>query len=205
MDTKSLSSRQVRWAQELSRYHFRINYRQGKANGAINTLSCYPQWSQGKEEILLAENTKILQHLQSLLTNARVSSTSPTHVASLKHVIICRTHPFPDLCQFWETFRYKLAAECPYKASIKSMRLRLVELQTEDGQAQKIRAEELAGNLEDFNRILHHQSLPYISEIIRTELISRYHNDLLAGHFGIKKTQELVIRKYYWETLRHNV
>ena len=27
MDTKSLSSRQVRWAQELSRYHFQIDYR----------------------------------------------------------------------------------------------------------------------------------------------------------------------------------
>ena len=27
MDTKSLSSRQVRWAQELSLYHFWINYR----------------------------------------------------------------------------------------------------------------------------------------------------------------------------------
>ena len=27
MDTKSLSSRQIRWAQELSQYHFRINYR----------------------------------------------------------------------------------------------------------------------------------------------------------------------------------
>ncbi len=27
MDTKSLSFRQVRWAQELSRYHFRIDYR----------------------------------------------------------------------------------------------------------------------------------------------------------------------------------
>ncbi len=26
MDTKSLSSRQVRWTQELSRYHFRIDY-----------------------------------------------------------------------------------------------------------------------------------------------------------------------------------
>ncbi len=26
MDSKSLSSRQVRWAQELSRYHFRIDY-----------------------------------------------------------------------------------------------------------------------------------------------------------------------------------
>ena len=39
MDTKSLSSRQVRWAQELSRYHFCIDYQQGKANAAANTLS----------------------------------------------------------------------------------------------------------------------------------------------------------------------
>ena len=27
MNTKSLSSHQIRWAQELSRYYFRINYR----------------------------------------------------------------------------------------------------------------------------------------------------------------------------------
>ena len=34
MDTKSLDSRQVRWAQKLSKYHFRIDYRQGKAKRA---------------------------------------------------------------------------------------------------------------------------------------------------------------------------
>ncbi len=39
MDTKSLSSRQVWWVQELSRYHFRIDYRQGKTNGAADALS----------------------------------------------------------------------------------------------------------------------------------------------------------------------
>ena len=43
MDTKSLSSRQVRRADELSRYHFRIDYRQGKANGAADALSRFPQ------------------------------------------------------------------------------------------------------------------------------------------------------------------
>ena len=43
MDTKSLSSQQVRWAQELSRYHFRIDYRQGKANAAADALSRVPQ------------------------------------------------------------------------------------------------------------------------------------------------------------------
>ena len=81
----------------------------------------------------------------------------------------------------------------------------LMELQAQDGKAQKIRAEKLGGNWEDFNGILHHQGLPYIPEIIRTELISRHHNDPLAGYFGIKKTRELVARKYYWETLRHDV
>ena len=45
MNTKSLSSRQVRWAQELSRYHFQIDYCQGKANGAADALSRFPQQS----------------------------------------------------------------------------------------------------------------------------------------------------------------
>ena len=205
MDTKSLSSRQVCWAQELSRYHFRIDYRQGKANRAADALSRYPQRSQGEEKILQAENTKILQRLQSSLTNARASSTPPAHVASLKHVIICGTHALPDLCQSWETFRQELAAEGPYKASIGGMRLRLVELQAEDGQARKIRAEKLGRNWEDSNRILHHQGLPYVPEIIKTGLISRHHDDPLASHFGIERTRELVARKYYCETLHHNV
>ncbi len=71
MDMKSLSFRQVRWAQELSKYQFRIDYRQDKANGAANALSQYPQWSAEEKETLRAKNTKILHCLQSSL--ARVS------------------------------------------------------------------------------------------------------------------------------------
>ena len=53
--------------------------------------------------------------------------------------------------------------------------------------------------------MLHYQGLPYVPEIIKTELISKHHNDPLAGHFGIEKTQKLFSRKYYWPTLRHDV
>ena len=53
--------------------------------------------------------------------------------------------------------------------------------------------------------MLHYQGLPYVPEIIRTELISRHHDDPLAGHFGIVKTHELIARKYYWPTLCHDV
>ena len=49
------------------------------------------------------------------------------------------------------------------------------------------------------------QGLPYVTEIIRTELISRHHDDPLAGHFGIEKTRELVAQKYYWPSLRHDI
>ena len=42
MDTKSLSFRQVYWAQKLFRYHFQIDYCQGKANAAADTLSKFP-------------------------------------------------------------------------------------------------------------------------------------------------------------------
>ncbi len=67
MDTKNLSSRQVQWAQEISRYYFRIDYQQGKANGAADPLSRYSQRSAEEEETLQAKNTKILHRLQSLL------------------------------------------------------------------------------------------------------------------------------------------
>ena len=95
IDTKSLSFRQVRWAKELSRYHFYIDYCQCRANRVEDILFRYPQRSQGKEKFLQAEITRILQHLQSLLINARPFSTLLTYVSSLKYVIICKTHAFP--------------------------------------------------------------------------------------------------------------
>ena len=93
MDTKSLSSRQVRWAQELSRYHFRIDYRQGKANGAADALSRYPQRSAEEEETLRSENIKILHRLQSSL--AKVSGLSTSQLSPLHQILICGTTVLP--------------------------------------------------------------------------------------------------------------
>lgn len=53
--------------------------------------------------------------------------------------------------------------------------------------------------------MLHWESLSYLPEIIRTEVISGHHDNPLAAHFGIDKTRELVSRKYYWPTLRADV
>ena len=63
IDTKSLSSRQIRWAQELSQYHFQIDYCHDKANAAADTLSKFLQKSQDGKNYLQAENDQIFHRL----------------------------------------------------------------------------------------------------------------------------------------------
>ena len=96
MDTKSWSSKQVRWAQEFSCYHFQIDYRQGKVNEAADVLSQYPQQSAEEEETFWAENVKILHCLQSSLTNVSLSSLSTSvKLLPLHRVLICGTYVLP--------------------------------------------------------------------------------------------------------------
>ena len=144
MDIKSLSSKQVRWAQKLSRYHFRIDYCQGKANGAADVLSRFSQRNQVEKDELQTENTRIFHKLQSSLTNASLLDLC-TSAELLPHhqVFICGMHVIPQLCQFWDTFQAKLGAEGPYQVSIGTICLRLSELQELDDEARKIKAEGL--------------------------------------------------------------
>ncbi len=83
--------------------------------------------------------------------------------------------------------------------------MRLPELQNDDKEAMKLRSEGLPEGWEDIEQVLHYQGLPYVPKVIRSELISRHHDDPLVGHFGIEKTRELIARKYYWPTLRQDV
>ena len=123
----------------------------------------------------------------------------------LHKILIYGTTVFPRLNEFWDTLRAKLNEEGPYKASIGAMHLRLQELQETNSEAQKIGAVELQERWEEVDGVFHYQGLPYVSEIIRFEVISRHHDHPLAGHFGIDKTRELVGQKYYWPSLRRDV
>ena len=129
MDTKSLSSRQFRWAQKLSCYYFHINYCQNKANGATDTLSQYLQRSAEEEKTLRGENVKILHCLQSLLINASLSCLTlfKPNLSSLYQVLVCKTYVFHQLNQFWDSFQSNIARNGPY-TSIGDMNLLLSEL-----------------------------------------------------------------------------
>ena len=104
MDIKNLSSRQVCWAQKLSRYHFRIDYCQGKANAAANALSRFLQRSQEKEDELQTENGQIFNRLQNLLTSASLArlSLSSFLLLHLYQILIYGTYVLLQLRHFWD-------------------------------------------------------------------------------------------------------
>ena len=193
MDTKSLSLRQVKWAQELSRYHFRIDYGQGKANAVVNALSRFYQKSQCEEEELRTENTQIFHPLQSSLTNVSLSGLSlSVHITGsqaeaanllpLHQILICNTYILPQLCQFREKLHGELASKGPYQqASIGGLKLRLFKLQAEDQVTREIRQKDLKEGWAEIKGVLQFQGLPYMPEIIGMELISRHHDDPLGA------------------------
>ena len=106
INTKSLSSHQVRWAQELSRYYFRIDYCQDKANRAADALSRFFQRSLDEKKKLWAKNTQILHCLQNSLTKASLAGLSllglsaSSKLLPLHQVLICGTHGLPQLRHF---------------------------------------------------------------------------------------------------------
>ena len=66
--------------------------------------------------------------------------------------------------------------------------MRLPKLQDDDKEVKKLRSERLLEGWEDTEQVLYYQGLSYVSKVICSELISKQYNNLLAGHFGIKKT-----------------
>ena len=138
MKTKNLSFRQVCCIQELSRYYFRIEYRQDKVNGADNILFHYLQHSAEEEENFFIENVKIFYRLQFSL--ARVFGLLTSHLSSLHQIFICRTTVFSQLHRFWDFSQSEIARDNLYIANIWSMRLQLPELQDKDEEAKALEA-----------------------------------------------------------------
>ena len=98
-------------------------------------------------------------NISGVYTPSLSSSLIPLH-----QVLVCRTHVLPPLLQIW-----RHAPE-------------------EDVKAQKIRAE-MFDSWKDIEGILHHQDRCYMPGIIRTELISRHHDE---GALASRKLENLL-------------
>ena len=124
----------------------------------------------------------------------------------LHQVLIYGTVFLSQLHQFWNTIQSELADKILYTMSIRGIKMRSPKLQKDDKKAKKLRSEQmLLKGLKDIKQMLHYQGLLYGPKVIRSELINRHYDNLLAGQFGIKKIWEPINRKYNWLALRWDV
>lgn len=72
------------------------------------------------------------------------------------------------------------------------MRLRLAKLLELEEEAQKIRAKMLKKDFKKEDKVLQHQKLPFLLDVIKIKLINRLHNNLLVDNFSIDKIKELI-------------
>ena len=202
MKLKELTPRQARWALKLAAYDFEITHRAGKTNPAD------PPSRRPDYEGASPYNTTLLPTLQNKLSlwsekeskprkRADSDASTPAFLVAGIQVIIPR-----------KTARE--LAEGPYEEPKRSLKQVIRELQdldewvmkfkeSKNPEAKRHRAAHADWSF-DNEDLLRYKGQLYVPKdsALRQELISRCHDDPLAGHFGAAKTLELLRRKYHW-------
>ena len=199
MKQKELNARQARWALKLAAYDFEIFHRAGKLNPA-DAPSRRPDY-EGSSPL----NTKLLPTLQNKL--ALWNDISSNHAKS----VVAAMAPALKIAGIQVMIPKKDVKDVPepaYEEPQRPMKTLIRELQKHDdwvksfvvatSERRRTRSEAWELNSEG---LLTHKGRLYVprDEGLRMQLISRCHDDPLAGHFGAEKTHELLARKYYWE------
>ena len=169
MSTKALNRRQARWAEFLSGYNFILTPIPGTKNPA-DGLSRRPDYSDNVEM-----PTGFVIPRSATPSSAIPSSEIP-FITSLS---LATMDPEPEL------------------------RRLITDALQSDPLAQKLRANanpNLPYPWSSQDDLLLRDGLVYIPPVdsLRVMLLKQYHDDPLAGHFGAKKTCELLSRNYYF-------
>lgn len=180
MSTKTLTRRQVRWAEILSRYNFVISYKPGRENGKADALTRISTDAPGKEDDRTRYMKQILIPAERLL---------PLHIATLED----ETQP-PSLDTLWEEGRSKDLVYCQLKSDIQSGKRK-----TKTHRISLSECEAREGEIFYRNRIW----VPGHCDL-QLRLIQQRHDTPSAGHPGYERTFSL-LKDYYWPGMTETI
>ena len=171
MSTKELSERQGRWQEFLSQYNFRIIYRPRKEGRKPDALTRRPG------DIPTTEEKKLSKRLGILLLKETCWDI-PEEVIKLKEI---------ELAEFQDKDEGRIQQAYDKDDEIQAIKRNL------ENNVKEMKGVAL-GLCDWKDENLWYQGKIWVpnDEELRTNLIRRNHDDLLAGHGGTAKTTELV-------------
>jgi hypothetical protein len=215
---KKLDMRQARWAELLAAYDFEIEHRPGRLNPA-DAPSRRRDYEPAHERL----DAGLLPTLQRKL-GGRKDSRGDDDPPSLEDAPTEKSRG-PELLTLRTLAREAASAETPCGTTSHPLRDAILQAQSRDAYASRIRDsllseggkkesehtvddDEAEGDRSDRWRadggLLRRGEAIYVppDAALRQEILRVHHDDPWAGHFGQKKTLDLVRRKFYWDRLR---
>ena len=209
MKQTELNSRQARWALKLAAFDFEIFHRAGKLNPA-DAPSRRPDY-EGAPPL----NTTLLPTLQNKL--ALWTGAEPSEEGKKVLVGMAPALRIAGVSVVIPRNEVRAIPETAYDEPQRPTKSVIRELQAHDDWVSSFRVMEGEPAVRrrkrnqawalDNEGLLRYEDRLYVPGDIalRTELISKCHDDPLSGHFGAAKTQELLARKYHWQGIAKEV
>jgi hypothetical protein len=221
-----LSPRQARWAMDLAGFDFEVEHRPGKTNPADgpSRRADYVQENLSLTRLLPTLQNKLLA--RDRLSGEGGSTNEPSSLGAreTRTADICSTVKVPTAgamvctpCVPRSLARVLVGSE-PATVEAESLAKTLHLLQQRDAFAQQRIADLSGGDRNrrrrraqvwrlDENKVLRYNGRAYVPNepAIRQEILFQNHDTRMAGHFGARRTLELIERTYYWPSLSKDV
>jgi hypothetical protein len=194
MTTKSLTGRQASWWETLSGYNLNIVYRVGKKNPA-DAPSRQPDYASAPEGLCAAT-----------VLMARCNATFrlwQLYAAAFQEDQIFEDVP-PDA--LYDLILEGLAEDHTAKEARTALGLP-GGYEAKNHSLPAVLLRQYQSHWKQHDGLLYYRMQLYVPAAggARTEVLRRHHEYPITGHFGAKRTLELVARKYYWPGMSRKV
>ena len=192
-----LNERQMRWAQLLSEFNYKLRFRPGKSQGKSDALS-----RRDQDRPLDDTGEKRLYQLFKPSVLPLKSDPIRISVTQLQEDAMASSLIFPAELPLNKLWDEAINADSTYKEVLKAI---------EGGQRRfspslglKISISECDT---DLSRRLRYRERLWVpnSEPLRTGIIQKTHDSSLAGHPGANITYSLLARRFYWPGISQDV
>ena len=177
LTTKTLNRRQSRWSELLGNYDFIIKYLPGKLNGKPDALSRRPDHFPKEGGDTPYKTAQMLLKPEQLIIAANeIVDTDLDKKISKAYLVD------PIVSEL-----------ITYLKDTSILRPRHIK--------------KILGNYKYENGLVLYQNLIYVPDDpkIKLQIMKKYHDSHIAGHFGQAKTLELITRNYFWPRIRSYV
>ena len=191
--TKQLTRRQVRWSEYLSQFDFVIKFRPGRLGTKADALTRRPDvYPKGEDRAYAQANP---HNFQSIFKAEHLRSAMLSEDAEVKEIVEhLRASVIIDTAAVALRIRNALQYDEFAKAQFERIRSRA---EVDPDNPYTISDDEL----------LLRNGLIYVPDHdnLRLEILQIYHDHKLSGHPGIRKTVQLIHRRYFWPKITHFV